>query len=90
MTQKSPQYGKMRRVKWLGVIIIAIVLVVISSSCNWGNKPPERPKVTIGMVTFPGYAPLYLAKEKNLFPDVDVALVRIESIGDLREAINSG
>jgi NitT/TauT family transport system substrate-binding protein len=42
------------------------------------------------MVTFPGYAPLYLAKAKDLFPDTDVELSRIESIGDLRAAMNSG
>jgi NitT/TauT family transport system substrate-binding protein len=42
------------------------------------------------MVTFPGYAPLYLAREKNLFENVDVDLVRIEAIGDLRAALMSG
>ena len=44
----------------------------------------------IGMVTFPGYAPLYVAKEKNLFENVNVELVRIESINDLRTALSSG
>ena len=68
-----------------------IVMAMISlTSCNWQNKTNEKPKITIGMVTFPGYAPLYLAKEKKLFPNVDVSLVRIESIGDLRAAMNSG
>lgn len=39
------------------------------------------------MVTFPGYAPLYVAKELGLFGDVNVNLLRIESIGDLRSAL---
>lgn len=41
------------------------------------------------MVTFPGYAPLYLAKEKGFFGDVEVNLVRIEAIGDIRAAMRS-
>ncbi len=60
------------------------------SSCNWGKKNTEKQKITIGMVTFPGYAPLYLAKEKGYFGDLDVELVRIEAIGDLRAALSSG
>lgn len=47
-------------------------------------------KMTIGMVTFPGYAPLYVAKSQKTFPGVDVDLVRIESIGDLRSAMLAG
>lgn len=76
--------------KKFSILILAVALLMGLSSCNWGKKNTEKQKVTIGMVTFPGYAPLYLAKEKNLFPDVDVTLVRIESIGDLRAAMNSG
>ncbi|MGI8467009.1 MAG: ABC transporter substrate-binding protein [Pyrinomonadaceae bacterium] len=79
-----------QKVKKLSLLLIAIVLVIGAASCNWNKKQTERQKVTIGMVTFPGYAPLYLAKEKNLFPNADVTLVRIESIGDLRAAMNSG
>lgn len=44
-------------------------------------------KITIGMVTFPGYGPLYVARDLGLFQNVDVSLVRIESIGDLRSAL---
>lgn len=73
----------------IGFMIVSAMVVGLFS-CNWQSKKTEKQKVTIGMVTFPGYAPLYLAKEKNLFPDVDVTLVRIESIGDLRAAMNSG
>ena len=70
--------------KKFNILIVAVALLVGLFSCNGANKNTEKQKVTIGMVTFPGYAPLYLAKEKNLFPNVDVTLVRIESIGDLR------
>lgn len=49
----------------------------------------EIPKVTIAMVTFPGYAPLYVAKEKGFFTGVNVDLKRIESMGDIRAAVRS-
>lgn len=39
------------------------------------------------MVTFPGYAPLYLAKEKGFFGKLDVKLVRIEKISSIRAGI---
>jgi len=54
------------------------------------NKSQEIQTITIGMVTFPGYAPLYLAKEKGFFKDVNVKIARIEAIGDIRAAMNSG
>lgn len=49
----------------------------------------EVSKVTIAMVTFPGYAPLYVAKEKGFFEGVSVDLKRIESMGDIRAAVRS-
>lgn len=39
------------------------------------------------MVTFPGYAPLYLAKEKGFFDGLDVQLQRIEEIPSIRAAM---
>jgi len=73
-------------------LVMVMLLVVIFTQSNKNNSGNQQTKksVTIGMVTFPGYAPLYLANEKNLFQDVKVNLVRIESIGDLRAAMNSG
>lgn len=54
------------------------------------EKKPTIETVKIGMVTFAGYAPLYLAKEKKFFDDLNVELLRIEAIGDIRAAIQSG
>lgn len=80
------------------IYIIILVLVVFGAiqlfnRNNTGSdsniESPE--KVTIAMVTFPGYAPLYLAQEKNLFPEsIEVELVRIESVPELRAAMRSG
>lgn len=76
----------------LGIVVAIIVLAIGGYVIN--NKPTQTnatpQKVTIAMVTFPGYAPLYVAKEKGFFEGVDVELTRIESIGDIRAAMRSG
>ncbi len=70
--------------------VMALSVILITNNKGKSNVKESKKSVTIGMVTFPGYAPLYLAKEKKLFKDLDVKLVRIEAIGDLRAAMNSG
>ena len=71
---------------------VLIVLVVVVLGFTLGDKEEQSvSSVTIGMVTFPGYAPLYLAEEKGLWgSDLEVELIRIESIGDLRAALKTG
>lgn len=76
----------MKKQHSIGLISIIILLIVSYSAI----KKNPLPKVTIAMVTFPGYAPLYVAKEKGFFEGVDVELRRIESIGDIRAAMYSG
>lgn len=44
----------------------------------------------IGMVTFAGYAPFYLAKEKELFDGLPVELHRIEEIASIRAGMANG
>jgi hypothetical protein len=41
------------------------------------------------MVTFAGYAPLYLAKEKGFFGDLNVELRRIEEFPSIRAAMEA-
>ena len=81
--------------KTLLVLLAVTLSVTMLTGCGKTNQEqieqkPGKESVTIGLVTFPGFAPLYLAKEKNLFKDLEVKLVRIEAIGDLRAAMNSG
>ena len=75
-------------------IVIAVLVVGIGGYVYMSSKSApqtaELPNVKIAMVTFPGYAPLYVAKEKGFFEGVNVDLVRIESIGDIRAAMRSG
>ncbi len=75
---------------FVGFIIVIIVAILIYYLRNKKSSTTENPTVKIGMVTFPGYAPFYLAKEKNFFKNLNVELIRIESIGDLRAAMASG
>jgi NitT/TauT family transport system substrate-binding protein len=77
------------------IIIIIILLAVVFGGIYYYQQKNNTiggpvKKITIAMVTFPGYAPLYLAKEKGFFGDLDVELRRIESIGDIRAAMRSG
>ncbi|MCR4313783.1 MAG: ABC transporter substrate-binding protein [Candidatus Uhrbacteria bacterium] len=71
--------------------ILAVIIVVVLGIRVFQNLETTKNSVKIGMVTFPGYAPLYLAQDKELWgSDLDVELIRIESIGDLRAAMVTG
>lgn len=83
--------------KMYAKIVIAVVIMLGLSFNGCNNEAAENnsddstnEKVTIAMVTFPGYAPLYVAKEKGFFEGVDVELRRIEDIGQMRAAMQSG
>lgn len=72
-------------------VLIAVLFVTSFSSCQNGPKTTDKKgPFNIGMVTFAGYAPLYLAKEKGFFGDVDVNLKRIEEIPSLRAGMSNG
>jgi len=71
--------------KTIGALpLLAPVPLLVSCS------KPAPSKITIGMVTFPGYGPLYVARDLGLFQNVDVNLIRIEAVGDLRSALLGG
>lgn len=73
------------------VVFLFFVTSGIFFGCAKNDEVTQKNEtLKIAMVTFPGYAPLYLAKEKNLFGNLDVDLYRIEAIGDIRAAMQSG
>ena len=76
----------------LTLIALAVIIVVIVLALNpkKDTSVPKSETITIGMVTFPGYAPLYIAKEKGFYGNTNVKLVFIESLGDLRSALQAG
>ena len=72
-------------------ILLTASCLVSFSSCQTGPKPPvNKQPFDIGMVTFAGYAPLYLAKEKGFFGDLEVNLKRIEEIPSIRAGVSNG
>lgn len=72
-------------------ILIAVLFLSSFSSCQKGPQSTDGKEVfNIGMVTFAGYAPLYLAKEKGFFGDLDVNLKRIEEIPSIRAGMSNG
>lgn len=94
---------KQPRAYWVAIrsactIGLGLCMLLSVTSCRnqeqpggGGGKPVKAAKTfNIGMVTFAGYAPLYLAKEKGFFGDLDVRLNRIEQIASIRAAITGG
>jgi NitT/TauT family transport system substrate-binding protein len=67
-----------------------LLLVALVNSLGGCRQPPATTGESIGMVTFAGYAPLYLAKEKGYFGDLKVELRRIEDVPSIRAAVAKG
>jgi NitT/TauT family transport system substrate-binding protein len=76
-----------------GVALISCALLFLMVGC-WStppvNQPPQKQSFDIGMVSFAGYAPLYLAKEKGFFGDLEVNLQRIEEVPSIRAGVARG
>lgn len=78
--------------KFIGFCVVLSCTVLITW-CSYTTESivKKNKKITIATVTFPWYAPLDLAEEKNLRPSgYDVEIVRIESLGDMRNAMKAG
>lgn len=91
----TSRWGK--RTGWTAVMILGVISAIalgVSGCSKKESASDQKPKTPqpfdIGMVTFPGYAPLYLAKEKGFFGDLDVRLQRIEEIPSIRAAVVKG
>ena len=77
----------------IGALIVALFIggVIYSVfSSNRDELPSAAEPFDIGMVTFAGYAPLYLAQEKGFFGDLEVRLHRIEEVASLRAGMVNG
>jgi hypothetical protein len=76
---------------------MSLLLCVLLAGCQGcsnanGAGPERRPPLKIGLVTWLGYGPFYIAKEKGFLEEnkVDVELERIEGDVERRAAIASG
>ena len=82
--------------------IVAVIVLAVGAVGAWyvlqpdsggngiGSNPSSDQTFDIGMVTFAGYAPLYLAEEKGFFADLDVKFHRIEEIPSIRAGVTGG
>jgi NitT/TauT family transport system substrate-binding protein len=73
---------------------IAIVICILLAGCNGqqGGNGGGRQPLKIGLVTWLGYGPFYIAQEKGFFKEnnVEVQLEKIEGDVERRAAIASG
>lgn len=67
-----------------------IVLIISCKPSSPGGPQAGKQSFDIGMVTFAGYAPLYLAKEKGFFGDLEVTFQRIEEVPSIRAGVVRG
>src|SRR5437868_4263429 len=74
----------------LAFMILVSLFGIGFVGCNGKPTPVAKKSFNIGMVTFAGYAPLYLAKEKGFFGNLDVNLQRIEEVPSIRAAVTRG
>jgi NitT/TauT family transport system substrate-binding protein len=82
-------------------LMLALSFIACTGSDTTDGPPQSDPKdkapatkksepFDIAMVTFAGYAPLYLAKDKGFFGDLEVRFHRIEEIPSIRAGVARG
>jgi len=78
----------------VGAVVIVVAVVAIVSLVIWRNQPQagQPAKVKLAIVTWVGYGPFFVAKEKGFFQKqgVDVDIVKIEEPGARHSALISG
>jgi NitT/TauT family transport system substrate-binding protein len=81
---------------WVQVLLVAIVLaVVIIVGCHERQGQPQpsvQPTYTVGLVTWIGYAPAYVAKERGMFDaeGIKVDLRNMDQPGSRESAFATG
>lgn len=83
-----------RRTKCLLALVFIALVAGLFVGCldfpTTSRELPTRKSFNIGMVTFAGYAPLYLAKEKGFFGNLEINLQRIEEVPSIRAGMTRG
>jgi NitT/TauT family transport system substrate-binding protein len=91
ISRNSSRSVKTAVVSILSGILLLVGLIGCSQSIDEKKvNQPTASKFDIGMVTFAGYAPMYLAKEKGFFGDLNVELHRIEEVASIRAGMATG
>ena len=74
----------------LGVIAVCLIFGVLSVGCQTGEPQENQESVSITINSWIGWAPLYLAIEKNLFDGVELKITRVEDTGTRKASILAG
>lgn len=85
----------MRRFLWLlpWLLTLSLVLGACGSQPSPGSEAPSKlPEVRLGLSTWIGFAPLYVAKEKGFFEKegASVDLLLMEGVAERRSALAAG
>jgi len=68
---------------------LSVAVVLLLSLTLWGCDSSPRP-LRVGTNVWPGYEPLYLARELGNLSDADVRLVELPSATDVMQALSLG
>ena len=76
----------------LGRALLALVLPLLLLGAVLGQPAAAQGKeqVTVAIISFSPYAPVYIMKEKNLAKDIDLDIRIIEGIAEKNAALSSG
>jgi len=72
----------------LTLSLVVILLLLTTSTCN--NKPKVPEKLHIGIATWPGFAPGFIAREKGFFGSLPVEISILDDFSARQSAFTSG
>lgn len=67
-------------------LFCALITVLWLSSCT----PSDPPKIRLGTNLWPGYEPLYVAREKGIFNDLNIELIELRSATQVINSFRNG
>lgn len=82
------------KLKWLWLLLLAALVAIgiwiFTSRETARVGQPDTPEVKIGIATWPGFAPVFLAKQRNYFGDVTVVPQVLDDFTARQAAFTSG
>jgi len=81
-----------QRLKVSGVLLVAALVIAVALYSLWPIPRSSPAKATVAIVTWVGYGPFFVAKEKGFFRNhgADVDIVKIEDLAPRHSALTSG
>jgi len=80
------RHGPATGVMWLARLLLAVLAVLAGAGCT---RAPEVP-LRVGTHVWPGFEPLYLARQQGYYPSGSVRLVEYSSGSDAIQAFRAG